>query len=64
MIRISIIRTFRIWLTHGRRRSMYSGVSNSHTVWNKLTGQIIFPKLINAQGYHSTVQYRANKHTG
>ena len=39
----------------------YSGVSNNRTVWNKPTGQGIFPKLINAQGCHSTVQYRANK---
>ena len=27
-------------------------------------GRDIFPKLINAQGCHSTVQYRANKQTG
>ena len=28
----------------------YSGVSNNATVWNKYTGQGIFPKMINAQG--------------
>jgi hypothetical protein len=33
---------------------MYSGISNKRTVWNKRTGQDILPKLINAQGCHST----------
>ena len=45
-------------------QNAYSGVSNNRTVWNKRTGQVIFPKLINTQGCHSTVQYRANKRTG
>ena len=35
----------------------YSGVSNNRTVWNKHSGQDIFPKLLNEQGCHSTDQY-------
>ena len=44
--------------------STYYGVSNNPTVWSKCTWQGIFPKLINAQGCHSTLQYWANKRKG
>ena len=40
------------------------GVSNHRRVWNKRKGQVIFQKKINTRGFHTTVQYRANKRTG
>ena len=38
-------------------KQTYSGVSNNRTVWNKCTGQGIFPKLRNIQGWTVTVLF-------